>query len=397
MPGAGKLGRKWVDMYHGSIDPPMDKMESRPIWMHEDPKVADSYATESWMTERAKDSPHMMPLKIDPGRINYATQEDIIDAAVRQGTISRERGDKEIDNAWMYIDENWTGRDSARATLSDLAEQGFDAARMTDQDLHGNIIESTALFDPRRMNDIGALKGRFTDKLAVPGVAAGALASQESEAMPIGRMYGEDEELDEETVATLDRIRNEPPGIYGPQHPRMLAGIDAVRGIPGADFVGGGVLDLASEYAWGRNPSMGQHAMAGLEIGGGALGGMVGRMASKVGRATGLGRMADDAIENVSDTAYMDEIIADADYPDITTSDADIIDSIREQFQKGMESSRMLRNERSSFATEYEAQAARRAKENPTAWIINPTGRSGYQLESYSGGQGRQAIDAQRR
>ncbi len=262
-------------------------------------------------------------------------------------------------------------------------------SRLDDAGIPGSLgSDEINIYSHRNIRELG----RNMVPLAVGGGAMAA--SQESEAMPTGRMYnGEDEELDPEAVATLDRIRSEPPGIYGPQHPRMLGGIDAVRSIPGADFVAGGVLDLASEYAWGRNPSKMQHAMAGLEVGGGAVGGMVGRMASKAGRSLGLGRRATNIDETINTSDYMDEIITDADYPRLEPKDDDdIANALQEQFQRQRESYLKIRNERSNFPTEMEAQAARRQKENPTAWMIQP-GRSGYGLVSYSGGKGRQNLE----
>ena len=71
-----------------------------------------------------------------------------------------------------------------------------------------------------------------------------------------------------EDLAALERVMAEKPGIYGPEHPALLGGIDAVRSIPGADFMLGPLLDVGEDVAFGDKSTIGEKvgaALVGLE------------------------------------------------------------------------------------------------------------------------------------
>jgi hypothetical protein len=188
-----------------------------------------------------------------------------------------------------------------------------------------------------------------------------------------------DASREQRNAEMVGRLRSEKPGIFGPDHPRMLAGIDAVRGIPGAEFMAGGALDMMEDAAFGTSSDTGEKITAAMELGGILpIGKVAGPLAKKlIGRFFPQKQMGVKELpfdERVTDSSYMDEMVTDADYPDVTDS---VDDSINEVFGKMGESARIIRNEKTSFTSPVEAKAVRNQKDDPTAWYIEADPRGG--------------------
>lgn len=145
---------------------------------------------------------------------------------------------------------------------------------------------------------------------------------------PRGMMGTLKDRIHEDAMESVGRLAHDQGGIFGPKHPRLLGGIDAVRDIPGAEFVAGGLLDVGEDIAFDTGSEPGEYLTAGLEVGGALpVGKVLGAAGRKIGEKFGIGRMADES-EVITDADYFDEAITDADYPEFDS----VVEGIRDTF-----------------------------------------------------------------
>lgn len=121
---------------------------------------------------------------------------------------------------------------------------------------------------------------------------------------PVGIGTGVSVAPSAEDTETMERLSQDKGAIYGPKHPRLLGGIDAVRKIPGAEFMAGGLLDLAEDYAFDTGSTTEEKVMGGLELAGAIP---IGRLAGALGKKLGMGAVPEGKL--VEEISERDEIL----------------------------------------------------------------------------------------
>lgn len=290
-----------------------------------DPEIA----MDAWVDE----TPSISPVVFRRG--NYASERDVLDAA---NELKRERGLSDLaftDNPELMY-ENLEPRFNTYASdlIGRLQERGFIGADFHDADplsetarmmlsdggesRYGATTKSRMAFNPEEdvKSTMAKFEGPGMSGRATPGAlatiagAAGGAAAVQTQAGNVRRESRErNRERAEEKRQSEEFRRSLLMGedrIEAPEHPRILAGVDAVRQIPViGDYVP--FMDQLEKLAWGDELEPMDYAMTAIDAADFVpLTGPPGTLAAVMG---GARRVAPERVFTDTLSGYSDEAV----------------------------------------------------------------------------------------